>query len=151
MDQSTKLVELLIILMCAFWVLGFFFCICELGETITHRFDVFRQELERCNWHTLPIEMQRMFLIFLLDTQQPINIRCYGNVTCLRDTFRKVTKQSKDVENTRFERCDSSFPICTVHFRSFTMDFHILWHFDISTYHSPQIEALNQDCLRLFE
>lgn len=72
------------------WVFGPLFVVCELGERMTYQFERFHQELERCDWHTLSIKMQRMYLVFVSDTQQTMNIACYGNILCLRDTFRKV-------------------------------------------------------------
>lgn len=46
-------------------LLGFF--ICEHGERMTNDFDMFGEELKRRDWHTLPIQMKRMYLIFLTD------------------------------------------------------------------------------------
>ena len=72
------------------WVFFYDSIICESGERVTDQFDQFGQEVERCEWNKLPIEMQRMYLIFLSDTQQPVNIRSYGGIICSRDTFKMV-------------------------------------------------------------
>lgn len=65
--------------------------VCEPGEHVTQEFSAFDNQLElECCWYILPIELKRLYLIFLLDTQQSINIQCYGRILCTRDTLRKV-------------------------------------------------------------
>lgn len=91
MDESTKLFEIFATSLLAFWVIGFLFLICELGERMTHRFVMFDEELERYDWYNLPMESQRLYLMFLLDIQQPKHIIC-GHIPCTRETFRRVIK-----------------------------------------------------------
>lgn len=73
------------------WLIVVSLAICEPGERVTHQFEQFCVEFGRCEWYKLPIEMQRMYLIFLSDTQQPQNICSYGGIVCTRETFKKVT------------------------------------------------------------
>lgn len=84
------MVEFFIASEALFWVCVLNFSICELGEQVNHQFEIFGEELERCNWNNLPTELQRMYLIFLSDIQQPVNIQSYGGIICSRDTFEKV-------------------------------------------------------------
>lgn len=90
LDENAKLIETFIVSISAIWIFGILFSICELGERMTYHFEMFGKELEQCDWHKLPIQMQRMHLIFLLDTQQPKNITCYGDILCTRETFKMV-------------------------------------------------------------
>ena len=76
--------------MLAFWVFGLVFVACEFGERMTDQFESYGEELERCDWNLLPIEMQRMYLIFLTDTQQIKTIQCYFGIVCSRETYKKV-------------------------------------------------------------
>ena len=89
-DDDSELYEIIILSVMIFWVFAFNFAICEPGERVTDQFEQFGEEVERCEWNKLPIEMQRMYLIFLSDTQQPVNIRSYGGILCTRDTFKTV-------------------------------------------------------------
>lgn len=73
-----------------FWVMTYNFLLCELGQWVTNGFDRFGDELDGCDWHLWPIELQRLYLIFLLDTQQPTYTQCFGGILCSRDTFKKV-------------------------------------------------------------
>lgn len=69
---------------------SFIFIICEPSHYCTQQFENFGDELGQCDWYALPIELQRMYLIFLSDTQKEIEIDSYGNITCQRDTSKKV-------------------------------------------------------------
>lgn len=71
----------------SFAICGFF---CEFGETVTRQFHLFDVEIYGCGWYLLPIRMQKMHLIFMMNTQQPALIQGYGNIWCTRDTFKKV-------------------------------------------------------------
>lgn len=66
------------------------FLVCEPGARMTTEFEVFGDELVQCNWYVLPIKTQRMYLIFLSDTQTPIQIIGYGGTVCDRETMKKV-------------------------------------------------------------
>lgn len=71
-------------------VFGLFLLICEAGDRVATQFDLFGQELERCAWYVLPIKLQRIYLIFLSDTQQPKKIESYGGLICSRETLKRV-------------------------------------------------------------
>ena len=100
-DDNSKLFETMVLSLALFWIFVLNFAICESGERITHQFDQFHIEIGRCEWNKLPIEMQRMYLIFLSDTQQPVNIRSYGGILCTRETFKKVISIKRRNVSTR--------------------------------------------------
>ena len=85
-----SLLEVTISIWILTWIFLFIFIICEPGERVSEKFEEFSNELGQCNWYALPSEMQRMYLIFLSDAQQPINIQCYGRILCSRETFKTV-------------------------------------------------------------
>lgn len=93
MDDNVKLLDTCIILLVGFCVYGTLFLICELGERTCISFELIGDELERCDWYKLPIEMHRMYLIFLSDSQQEKNVACYFNLVLTRETFEKVLHQ----------------------------------------------------------
>lgn len=59
---------------------------------MTDKFEVFGEKIAACNWYLLPIEMQRMYLIFLANVQNPILMTSYGGITCERGTSKRVKK-----------------------------------------------------------
>ena len=74
-----------------FWPFALICFVCECGEMLTTRFNELGDQLCQCNWYLFPVEMQRMFVIVVVDAQQPTIIRGFDNAPCARDTFKKVT------------------------------------------------------------
>lgn len=87
---NATILDILSVFTSCFWALMCMSIFCELGERVTNHFETVDEELQRCDWHMLPIEVQRIYLIFISDTQQPRNITCYGDISSTRDTFKKV-------------------------------------------------------------
>lgn len=98
--NETNLVEVMLLLLVLIWLIFFIFLMCESGGRMTNQFVVFSNELSRCNWISLSIKMRRMYLVFLLDSQNPMKIRSYANITCERKTFKKVVW---------FQQCECAF------------------------------------------
>lgn len=90
MEKTSNQIEIIITSLLAIWTFGFIFFICEPGEMVTYHFEHFYDELGRSDWNLYPIEVQRIYLTFVLETQQPIIIKSYGNISCTRDTFKQV-------------------------------------------------------------
>lgn len=89
-DENSNLFENLILSMVVLWTFVFNLLVCEPGERVTNQFEQFYAEFARCQWNNLPIDMQRLYLIFLSDTQQPIYLRTYGGVISTRETYKQV-------------------------------------------------------------
>lgn len=51
---------------------------------------MFKDVLDQCDWYLFPIEMQRMLIIVMSNTQQPTIIHAFGNAQCSREAFKKV-------------------------------------------------------------
>lgn len=96
MDDNSEFIEMVFSFVMAFWTLVLIFLICEPGEQVFEAFLQFDEELNQCDWSLLSVEMRRMYLIFLLDTVQPINIHCYDGILCTRNTFKTVLHISAD-------------------------------------------------------
>lgn len=82
--------ETMILLMLLPWIFVNGLFICEPGERVTNQFNQFGIKVERCKWNKLSIQMQKMYSIFLSDTQQAKNIQTYGGIRCTRQTLEQV-------------------------------------------------------------
>lgn len=69
---------------------------------MTNQFEGFNVELSQCDWYLLSIEMRRMYVIFVSDTQHSIKILSYANIACERDTSKKVIKWVNIVNTLNF-------------------------------------------------
>lgn len=73
------------------WAFALNFMACELGQWVTIAYEQLEDVLCACNWYALPVGAQRVYFIFLVDIQIPINIRSYGDIECSRDLFKRVS------------------------------------------------------------
>lgn len=72
------------------WSFLAIFLFCEFGGMVTNRFDEFHDELWQFNWYSFPIEMQKAFLIFMVNVHKPATIEGYANILCTRELFKQV-------------------------------------------------------------
>lgn len=93
----------------------FLFLMCEPGSKMTNEYEMFGDEIDQCNWYLLPTHMQQMYLIFLSDTQNDVEICSYGNITCNRETSKRVfiirLRQLYLTKNTYFGTQSIIFPL----------------------------------------
>lgn len=94
MDDDSQLIEMIISSMLACWTFMYMFLGSELGQRVTVAFEQFDDRLNLCKWYLLPIDIERLYLMFLFDTQHSVYIQCYGGILCARETFKKVVSIS---------------------------------------------------------
>lgn len=62
----------------------------ELGQKLTNSFDKIEDLINQLDWYLLPIRIQNLLPTIIMNEQQPTVIRCFGNILCSRDQFKKV-------------------------------------------------------------
>lgn len=62
----------------------------ELGQSGSNSFDEIDKTVSRLNWYLYPNGAQKILLMIIANVQQPAVIKCFGNVSCSRDQFKKV-------------------------------------------------------------
>lgn len=72
------------------WMTIFMFLLCEPGSRMTSQFVAFSDEIDKLDWYLLSIKLRQMYVLFLLDTQNPMKVLSYANITFERETFKKV-------------------------------------------------------------
>lgn len=72
-------------------ITSYLFLLSEPGQRMTNQFERFGDEISKCDWYCLPVGLQKVYLIFLSDTQNSIEMTSYGNIICARDTAKKVS------------------------------------------------------------
>lgn len=73
-----------------FWSFVNILFFCEFGKIVTSEFEDLDDIICQWDWHSFPIEIQRMLPIILISTQKPITLSGIANVVCDRDSFKKV-------------------------------------------------------------
>lgn len=47
-------------------------------------------DIGQLDWYLYPAEIQRLLLIIVENSQQPVIVKCFGSNACNRETFKKV-------------------------------------------------------------
>lgn len=76
--------------MTIFWAFAFIFFVCEFGEMCRNEFDMFNDAIGYCKWYSLPMEIQRMIVILMANSQRSTTIHGCGNISCTRIACKKV-------------------------------------------------------------
>lgn len=63
---------------------------CELGERMSDATSGINDSIDQFDWHSFPVEIQKILPTVLIGVQQPIEIRCFGSIACTRETFKQV-------------------------------------------------------------
>lgn len=84
---------LLVLIVEVFYQFGSVFVTCELGERLTNMFDEFDNDIGQYKWYLFPIGMQQVLPIIIENVQRPVYFECFGSISCLRESFKKVYTQ----------------------------------------------------------
>lgn len=76
---------------CGFWAIALVYIVCEFGQRFSDAFSNFNDALGQFHWYLLPIDVQRMLAIIIINAQQSVVVTCFGSISCERETFKKVT------------------------------------------------------------
>lgn len=88
-------VVLFLILSYAFYAFGMMFTVCELCQRVTDSFDEINNRIMAFDWYKYPLKIQKLLPILLIGTQKPVVFECFGSISTLRETFKKVRKKGK--------------------------------------------------------
>lgn len=83
---------------CGFWALNFVLICCETGQRFSDAFNKVSIDLVELNWYLLPMEIQRIFPPVIQLAQQPVAVCFFGNMSCSRKQFKKVSIWKKQTD-----------------------------------------------------
>lgn len=63
---------------------------CEFGERLSTAMMEIDHFINQFEWYLFPIEIQKLLPIIIHSVQQPIEVKCFGSIALIRDTFKKV-------------------------------------------------------------
>lgn len=91
--QSSSVIDPLILLVSIInscWAFSAAFFVCELSERMSDSFVRVGDMVDQFDWYRFTDDMQRMLLIIFMQVHDPIDIKCFGNITCSRETYKNV-------------------------------------------------------------
>lgn len=68
------------------------FVYCYFGKLATDSFQKMADYLYESNWHELPINLQKEFVVMILNTQKPLHYTGFGIAVLNLETFLKVSR-----------------------------------------------------------
>lgn len=73
-----------------FFTLVILCTVCELAGKMGSEFETFNDQIDQFDWYLMPLEIQKMLPLIMMDSQQEVGFTCFGSIMCNRETFRKV-------------------------------------------------------------
>lgn len=92
--QSQQEMDFVVLFMGLFYVCIAFaevLIICELAQRGCDLFNNIDEIFVQMNWYLLPNKTQRLLPVIINMIQQITEIKCFGSISCNRDTFKKVS------------------------------------------------------------
>lgn len=91
LHQDNNLAVLLILVIEAVYAFGVLLICCEVCQRIFEAYEDCSEMIQQLDWYLFPTTIQRMMPMILNFTQNPIEIMCFGNKPCNRETFKYVS------------------------------------------------------------
>lgn len=93
--QSSNKIDSIVLfesIFCGFGALMLVFAACEIGHRFSGAYDEIIVTIYRIDWYFLPLDVQRMFLIFHIYAQQPPDFQFFGSISISREQFKQVSE-----------------------------------------------------------
>lgn len=73
------------------WSFGAVFVSCELCQQAVGAYYGISDDVGSVNWYLWPLKTKKKLPLIILNAQQTIEIRCFGGIACVRETFKVVS------------------------------------------------------------
>lgn len=64
---------------------------CEMCQHASDEFSKINEAVEQLNWYLYPKEIKQMLPTLMIMVQQPLELKCFGSLSCCRETDKKVS------------------------------------------------------------
>lgn len=89
-QQQNDSLMLFVTIIYSSYAFGIMFVACEFGQRLSNAFEEIDDSIEEFDWNLFSHEIQRLLPTILIVTQKPVVFECFGSISALRDTFKKV-------------------------------------------------------------
>lgn len=76
-----------------FWAFALVFTACELGERVRNEFEGVCFLIGQLKWYLFPLNSRQLVPTIMINSQHPVEFKCFGSISCSRESFRKVSKK----------------------------------------------------------
>lgn len=77
-------------IMAPIYAFGMIFIACELSQRLTNAYSKIDDIFEQFEWYRFPNAVRRALPTIISMVQKPVEFECFGNVSCSRESFKKV-------------------------------------------------------------
>lgn len=71
------------------WLL-LFYALCDYGEDVAKAFEALSISIYGISWPLCPLEIQRLLVMMIRASQEPVHLRGYPSINCSRNIFKQV-------------------------------------------------------------
>lgn len=89
--HTRNFIALLFIAVEAMYPFAVLFIACELCQHVNGAFNECSDIVDQFGWYRFPADVKQILPMILSFTQQPVIIKCFGSITCDRETFKYVS------------------------------------------------------------
>lgn len=75
----------------ASYAVGLIFVACELGQRMSDAFEEICDLIGKFSWYSFPDKLKNNLTTIIIVAQQPVEIECFGSITCSRFSFKNVS------------------------------------------------------------
>lgn len=77
------------------WALTILYTFCEAGERIKLAFCEIDDKVNQLKWYSFPTHLWRMLPVIMANTQETVNLKCFGSISCGLIAFEQVKLHAK--------------------------------------------------------
>lgn len=82
----------LLLLYLVSWPLATTYIACEIGEQLNTEFSNICELIDQLKWYLFPINVQKILPLIIISVQTPIDLECFGSISCSREVFNCVSQ-----------------------------------------------------------
>lgn len=86
---------LLLTISYACYAFGLLFFACEFGEQSSNAFNEVVEKIYQLKWYLFANKIRQILAMIIIAAQRPVEIECFGSLSCSRETFKKVRSTKK--------------------------------------------------------
>lgn len=66
------------------------------GQRLSDGLSRIEESIDQLNWYLYPLDVKRMLPMITVNSQKLVVVKCFGNISCSRETFKKVCGKSQN-------------------------------------------------------
>lgn len=98
--QSQPEIDVVVLVVAIFYssyAFGIVFISCEVGQRLCDAFEDINDTIELLDHYRFSMKIKRMLPTIMITAQETVFIECFGSITCVRESFKKVSQSRSEM------------------------------------------------------